>query len=187
MIKLNNITFGYKGKPIFNNMNLEIGSGERVMLGGASGVGKTTLLRLILGLEKPQVGTVETEGAIISAVFQEDRLLPFKTVKENITLFVGEAEAIECLEALGIGEAANMYPAALSGGMARRVAIARALSRAADIYILDEPFSGLDRENILTAAEFINKKTAGKTLIAVSHIAGDAELLGARVIDIASI
>ena len=187
MIKLHNVSFGYKEKPVFKDLNLEIAGGERVMLSGASGVGKTTLLRLILGLEKPSGGTVDTGDAVISAVFQEDRLLPFKTVLENITLFASGEAAYECLEALGVSSAANLYPAALSGGMARRVASARALARQADVYVLDEPFSGLDRENILAAAEFINKKTEGKTLVAVSHIAGDAELLHTRVVDISSL
>ncbi len=184
MIKIENISFHYGDNKIFKDFSLKLENGERVCLFGQSGIGKTTLLRIIMGLEKPISGSVDTENSEISAVFQEDRLLPFKTVIENITLFADESNAKECLEALGIGNAAELYPAELSGGMARRVAIARALACSADVYILDEPFSGLDSENIKNAAEFINKKTEGKILIAVSHSAEDAQLLRARIVDI---
>ncbi len=187
MIKIDNLSFSYGENKIFDRFSMEIDNGERVLLRGASGVGKTTLLRLILGLEKAKSGEIDTENAKISVVFQEDRLLPFKTVKENLTLFTDEKTALDCLENLGVIDAAYLYPAELSGGMARRVAIARALSVDADIYILDEAFSGLDSENIDKAAEFINKKTKGKILIAVSHNVDDAARLGARTVDIDTI
>lgn len=184
MIKIEKLSFAYGGNKIFDSFDLKIENGGRVCLFGESGIGKTTLLRIIMGLEKSFDGTVDTESARISAVFQEDRLLPFKTVAENITLFADEATAIECLGALGVGSAAGLYPSELSGGMARRVAIARALAVEAEVYILDEPFSGLDSENLLRAAEFINKKTEGKILIAVSHSREDAKLLNAQIVDI---
>lgn len=184
MIEIKNLSFSFGAHKIFDNLCLKIEDGERVILSGASGVGKTTLLRLILGLEKAKSGTLSTENAKISTVFQEDRLLPFKTVIENLTLFSDEQTALECLSALRISEAKDLYPAELSGGMARRVAIARALSVDADIYIFDEAFTGLDEENKVVAAEFINKKTADKTLIAVSHDSADAALLNAKILDI---
>lgn len=187
MIEIKNLSFSFGAHKIFDNLCLKIEDGERVILSGASGVGKTTLLRLILGLEKAKSGTVDTENAKISAVFQEDRLLPFKTVMENLTLFTDEKNAAECLAALQIAEANGLYPAELSGGMARRVAIARALSVDADIYIFDEAFTGLDEENKAIAADFINKKTAGKILIAVSHDSADAALLNAKILDINSL
>lgn len=187
MIEIKKLSFSFGEHKIFDNLCLEIKNGERIILSGPSGVGKTTLLRLILGLEKAKKGTVNTENAKISAVFQEDRLLPFKTVMENLTLFSSEEKALECLKALRIAEAKDLYPAELSGGMARRVAIARAMSVDAHIYILDEAFTGLDEENKVVAAEFINKKTAGKILIAVSHDSADAALLKAKPLDINSL
>lgn len=118
-----------------------------------------------------------------SAVFQEDRLLPFKTVLENITLIGAEKEtALYMLAQLGIAEAADKYPSELSGGMRRRAAIARALSAEYGCLILDEPFAGLDKENIEKAAALISEGVGGKTLIAVTHSEREAELLGAKII-----
>lgn len=118
-----------------------------------------------------------------SAVFQEDRLLPFKTVLENITLIGAEKEtALYMLAQLGIAEAADKYPSELSGGMRRRAAIARALSAEYGCLILDEPFAGLDKENIEKAAALISESVGKRTLIAVTHSEREAELLGAEII-----
>lgn len=183
MIKINNLSFSYGGKSIFENFSLEIPNGKRICLFGESGRGKTTLLRLILGLEEPNGGSVETGGARMSAVFQEDRLLPFKTALGNITLIgADEKTARENLSALGIGQAADKYPSELSGGMRRRAAIARAVSAEYDCLVLDEPFAGLDKDNIKTAAGHITKSLNGRTLIAVTHSEYEAELLGAEII-----
>ena len=92
MIKLNNLSFAYGKKHIFGGFSLEIPDGARSCIFGGSGCGKTTLLRLITGLEEPADGSIETGGVRFSAVFQEDRLLPFKTVLENITLIGAEKE-----------------------------------------------------------------------------------------------
>ena len=183
MIKINNLSFSYADKSVFGNFSLEIPSGKRICIFAESGRGKTTLLRLIMGLEKPADGSIETGGVRFSAVFQEDRLLPFKTALGNITLMgADEKTALYNLSALGVGEAAEKYPSELSGGMRRRVAIARALSAEYGCLILDEPFAGLDKENIEKAAALISEGVGGKTLIAVTHSEREAELLGAKII-----
>ena len=187
MIKIENLSFSYGDNKIFKDFSLTVANGDRVCFFGPSGVGKTTLLRVIMGLETALSGKVDTENAVISAVFQEDRLLPFKTVLENLTLFTDEESAKECLDELGLSHAEGLYPAELSGGMARRVAIARALSINADVYVFDEAFSGLDAENVQKAAAFINKKTSGKIVLAVSHNLTDAERLNAQVVDITKV
>ena len=141
MISLNNITFAYKTKPVIKNFSLQLESGSKICLFAESGKGKTTLLRIITGLEKPQSGTVNTYGENFSAVFQENRLLPFKTVLNNITLTGAEKDtALYHLTALGLKDAVNKYPSELSGGMLRRAALARALSAAYTVLVLDEPF-----------------------------------------------
>lgn len=185
MIAIDNISFAYDQKEVFNNYSMQIKDGERICLFGESGKGKTTLLRIISGLEKPQKGNVETEGAVFSAVFQENRLLPFKTALENITLICGDSKtALKHLTALKLADAANKYPRELSGGMCRRVAIARALSARYNVLILDEPFSGLDRENTENAAAYILKCLENRTLVAVTHSYEEARLLGAEIIKI---
>ena len=183
MIKIHDLSFAYGEKQIFGGFSLEISDGARSCIFGGSGCGKTTLLRLITGLEEPADGSIETGGVRFSAVFQEDRLLPFKTVLENITLIGAEKEtALYMLAQLGIAEAADKYPSELSGGMRRRAAIARALSAEYGCLILDEPFAGLDKENIEKAAALISESVGERTLIAVTHSEREAELLGAKII-----
>ena len=183
MISFKNVYFSYGKKQILNDFNLQINDGERVCLCGPSGKGKTTVLRLIMGLEKENSGQVKVlENAKISAVFQEDRLLPFKTVLENITLFGDSMQGLSVLKELGLQDYANKYPSSLSGGMARRVSIARALASGGDIFIFDEPFNGIDEENVKLTAALINHYTCGKTVIMVSHNIRDIELLGAKQI-----
>lgn len=184
MIKIENLCFSYGEKQIFRDFSLDIPDNGKVCFFGESGFGKTTLLRLIAGLETPQSGKIVLpENARFSAVFQEDRLLPFMSIADNCILVGSDRRTAERhLEALGIADAADSRPAALSGGMRRRAAIARALCAEFDILLLDEPFTGLDAENIFRAAEYISSLTADKTLLAVTHSPAEARLLGAKEI-----
>ena len=185
MISFKNVSFGYGKRQILKNFSYDFKDGCRICLFGESGLGKPTILRLIMGLEKPPDGEITgIKGKKISAVFQEDRLLPFKTIKQNLTLFGSREKAMENLERLGLMAAADSYPASLSGGMARRAAIARALTNQADIYLFDEPFNGLDGDNIKAAADLILQETKGKTFIAVTHDKNQAELLGTEILDL---
>ena len=185
MIKFNNVTFSYSKENILNNFNLTINDGERICLFAPSGYGKTTIFRLIMGLEKVNSGTIEgLDNIKISAVFQEDRLLPTKTLKENVALFGGEEKIDMILEKLNLSFASNRYPKGLSGGMARRAAIARAINSGGDVYLLDEPFNGIDKENMEKTAEYINEVTKDKTLILVTHSIYEAELLNCKIIEI---
>lgn len=185
MINIDNISFSYGDKPIINNFSLKIEKNSRICLFGESGCGKTTVLRLLLGLETPDSGTISgLLGLKPSVVFQEDILLPFKTVLENITL-IGASEdvAINNLEKLGIGNSANSYPNKLSGGMRRRAAIARALSSDFDFLVLDEPFTGLDEGNLDFAAKHILDVLKDRPLIMVTHSKREAQLLDTNIIN----
>ncbi|MBO5321023.1 MAG: ABC transporter ATP-binding protein [Clostridia bacterium] len=179
MIKLNNIGFSYEKTEVLKDFSLQISKKDRICLFGESGSGKTTILRLILGLETPLKGEIQkAENLKPAVVFQEDRLIPFKSVLENITLFGADEEtALLYLERLGLKDYANKMPSDLSGGMSRRVALVRALSNQFDYLVLDEPFTGLDQENIDTAANLINEVLGEKPLILVTHSKAEAELL----------
>lgn len=179
MIRFDGVSFGYGlGKNVLQNFNLTIPDGARVWLQSPSGGGKTTVLRLLMGLEKPRKGSITgCEGLRFSAVFQEDRLLPWKTVAENVALFADEKTARTMLTRLGLGEVLDARPAELSGGMKRRTALARALCHDCDVLVLDEPLTGLDAEAKKICLQAIDEEAKGKTLVMTSHDGADALFL----------
>ena len=136
MLRLSGICKRFEDLPVLSNLSLTLSRGEIVALIGPSGCGKTTLLNIISGLTAPDAGTVE--GA---------RLLPWRTVEENIRLVREEAPAGEVrslITAVGLEGFERYYPGQLSGGMARRCALARAFHFGGEIFLMDEPFQGLD-------------------------------------------
>ncbi len=176
-------TFG--GKVVLRDFTADFPTGSVTCLLGPSGSGKTTLLRLLLGLETPDSGRVVLDGdTIFSVVFQEDRLLPFATVLQNITLTGADpGTARDTLRQLGLGDETDSMPGTLSGGMKRRVALARALCRPGYTHLLlDEPFTGLDDDTKKSVLALLRTQTQGKTVILITHNAADAEALGAAVV-----
>ena len=145
MLKLENVSFSYQDKKVLDNFSLEIKDGECICLKGDSGCGKTTVARLLLGLEKAQEGIV-TAPKKISCVFQEDRLLDHLTVLKNIFLVIPkkrEKLVLELATELGLQDSLKLKISELSGGMKRRVAIIKAIAFSGDALILDEAFNGL--------------------------------------------
>lgn len=183
MLELRDVTFGYgRHEEVLRDFSLYLPDGGRVCLQGASGAGKTTVLRLVMGLEKPRRGAVIlTTGTRLSAVFQEDRLLPDRTAAGNVALFGGEEAANEILEKLGLGGCRNALPSALSGGQKRRVALARALAHPFDLLILDEALTGLDAQSRAICLAAIDEAVRGRSLLMVSHEGRDAAALCAAV------
>ena len=184
MIALQNVSFSYPEKAVLTDFSLAVGAGETVCLSGPSGCGKTTVLRLIAGLEVPAQGTVSADGRV-AMVFQEHRLVPWLTVRENIALVAPEADANALLADMGLTGEENARVDSLSGGMQRRVAIARALAVNGDVLLLDEPFNGLDDAAAAAVAARIRAAYADKTVVLVSHHERDAALLDAKVFKMA--
>ncbi|MDD3571125.1 MAG: ATP-binding cassette domain-containing protein [Lachnospiraceae bacterium] len=171
-------------KKILNNFTIDFKEGRTTVLLGPSGCGKTTITNLLLGIIKADAGEIIADStAKMSVVFQEDRLLENITVLQNL-LAVSKDEEIckDILNALGIGEVANKYPNYLSGGMKRRVALARAIAFNGDIFILDEPFKGIDISLKQKVIEEIKRVIIGKTCVIITHDIAEAVAVGDEVV-----
>lgn len=181
MASVENLTVQYGGTAVLENFSAEFPDGGVTAVSGRSGCGKTTLLAVLLGLLRPDGGTVSGFRQP-SAVFQEDRLLPFLSAEKNIAVTAGctEAEAGEALLSVGF-DAADRGKRAfeLSGGMARRVAIVRAMLAPGDAVLLDEPFKGLDERTRAQVVRFVCENRRGRTMVVVTHDPRDAEALHA--------
>ncbi len=191
LISLENITKVYKSSKskALDNVNLEINQGEFFCLVGASGSGKSTILKIIAKLEKPTQGTVQSPQNI-GMVFQLGALFPWLTVEENIVFGLKmkgipkeNRIAKEYLKMVKLENFEKKYPRELSGGQRQRVGIARALAVDPEVLLLDEPFSALDP--LTTEALYLDlldiwKKTK-KTILMVSHYLEESILLGDRV------
>lgn len=188
MLELTNVNFAYGEQKILNNFSLKINAGECVQLCGESGSGKTTVARLILGLETPKSGDIKVPQKI-SVVFQEDRLLETLDVQKNIRLVLSEEQylyADELLKEFDLYNVRQKKISQLSGGMKRRVALIRAIAFRGDVLILDEAFNGLDSANKEIAATIIKRDflDKGKSVLLITHIKEEALLLNARKIEI---
>ena len=146
MLTIDRVCKSFGSLSVLKDVSLTVGDGEIVALIGPSGCGKTTLLDFSSGLSQPDSGTV-IGGENISYMFQSARLLPWRTVYENIRLVredVSPEEIHELIKAVGLEGFANYYPDQLSGGMAKRCALARAFHYQGTHLLMDEPFQGLD-------------------------------------------
>ncbi|CAA2104990.1 Taurine import ATP-binding protein TauB [Methylobacterium bullatum] len=186
---------------ILSELDLSIARGEFVVIVGESGVGKSTVLRVLIGLAAPSGGTVRLatrEGCRtpMALVFQDARLLPWRRVIANVAfglegsgLSKAErlAKAQEMLALVGLGDLGQRWPHQLSGGQRQRVAIARALAVDPDVLLMDEPFSALDsftREGLQDELQRI-QATTGKTILFVTHDIDEAVTLADRVVVLA--
>jgi NitT/TauT family transport system ATP-binding protein len=189
--------------PIIDSVSFAVESGEFVCLLGPNGCGKTTLLRIIGGLEAPTRGTVTLGGEPVAGsgrhtrkvgvVFQEDRLLPWKTLRQNVELVqtplgvdavARRATAARYLKLCGLAGFEDYHPGRVSGGMRQRAAIARALAIEPDLLLMDEPFGALDaltRDKMNLELQSIHAAT-GATIVFVTHSISEAVFLADRVV-----
>lgn len=177
MIKADHISLSFAEKKVLQDLTIQLPDSGVVAIQGPSGCGKTSLLRILSGLLQPDSGKVTGfENRKIGIVFQEDRLLPWKSVLENVTITgCGRQQAIALLQALELAETPDCLPKELSGGMKRRVSIARALAYTKDVLFLDEPFNGLDPEVKHKTASLISG--SAKLIIVITHDETETRLL----------
>ncbi len=172
MLTLDKVSKAYE-KPVLTELSLTFPERGLYLIRGESGCGKTTLLRLVAGLEKPDGGRIRfPEGTKLSFVFQEARLVPHLTLLENVML-VGEKAnkkaALSILESLSLTGAEHKFPHELSGGMRLRGAIARSLFYGGDIYLWDEPTKELDPENRDRVIALAKRLSENALVICVTH------------------
>ena len=189
--------------PVIDRVSFEVEAGDFVCLLGPNGCGKTTLLRIIGGLEPSTRGAVWLDGHPVVAdqrhdrkvgvVFQEDRLLPWMTLEENVALVLKplgvaaperQAAARRYLGVAGLGGFEDYYPGRVSGGMRQRAAIARALAIEPDVLLMDEPFGALDAQNRRIMQNEVRRiwKETGRTILFVTHAIEEAVAIGTTLI-----
>lgn len=181
MIEIKDVSFSYGEKKIFDALSLSIS--PPACITGPSGCGKTTLLRLVAGMEKPLSGTITGVTGRVAFLFQEDRLLPWATAKENVAYALPPSrrgEALSWLSAVELGDKADSLPEAMSGGQMRRVALARALAFGGELLILDEPFKGFDPELTVRMASLIH--SVNIPVIASIHSPEEMAVFGGNII-----
>jgi NitT/TauT family transport system ATP-binding protein len=199
VIAIRNLSFAFGSRPVFRDLNLELGDESPAAILGPSGCGKTTLLRLIAALIKPAKGEVEIvtgsgvpAGSPVSLVFQEPRLLPWMSVLENTALpirrgssrFAPEDRARYFLELVGLADKAASRPSELSGGQLQRASLARAFAYPSPVLLLDEPFQSLDiplRIQLMDLTLALLAESPRLTVL-VTHDPREAVYLGRRIL-----
>ncbi len=173
MIRISHLYKKYGQQVIYDDFSCTFEDGRKYLIAGESGIGKTTLLRMIASLEDCDSGSVDIEGEkTFAVVFQEDRLIEDMSAVENVRLVsphLSEETARKELAELLPEEQLDKPVSELSGGMRRRTALVRAMLNDGRIIILDEPFAGLDEDNRRRALAFIDKKQNGRTVLLCSH------------------
>lgn len=186
-IVFENVSVNFGDKQVLKNLNLTIKQGELIGIMGASGIGKTTFVKLLLGLIKPSSGKIYgLENIKFSAVFQEDRLCENFDAIANVKMVLSSNVTTEEVEK----EFAKVYltdykgkaVGKLSGGMKRRVAMVRAVMAQSDVIILDEPLKGLDEALKEMVLSYLKESLAGRTMILVTHDKAEVEALHAKLL-----
>lgn len=187
MLIVDGICKQFGDKVVLNNISFTLGQTGVTAIMGASGIGKTTLLNIIAGLEHADSGTVDSTFLKISYKFQEPRLFEWLTAQDNIKAVLAEGKetskvAEAWLEGMGLSESLHLYPSQLSGGMQQRVSLARALAFGGDLLLLDEPFSAVDSETRQVLINIISEYAKDHAVVLVTHNIEEAYALGADII-----
>ena len=187
MIECKDVAKSFDDQLVFSHLNMRIEEGERICLMAPSGCGKTTLLRMVLGLESYDSGTlINPHTSSMAVVFQEDRLCDALSAVDNVALVCKPGVSRRALRSMLCevlpDEVLDKQVAYLSGGQRRRVALVRAVACDASLLVLDEPFSGLDSTTRSEVAQFMLRHQNNATLLVSTHGEHDHVSLHARVI-----
>lgn len=181
-ISIRHLSKSFDGKPVLTDFSCDLPDKGAVAIMGKSGIGKSTLINLLLGLRKPDSGQIRIPaGTRISAVFQEDRLIEHMTARDNLRLTTRrDLPTIDAaLRALSLNPEEPAPVKTYSGGMKRRVSLARGILFPADVLLLDEPFRGLDAETREHAMELLKREWRDRLIVLVTHDAEEARKLNA--------
>jgi len=194
-ITISGFAKSFGSTSVLRDLDLRIPAGQFVAVVGKSGCGKSTLLRAIAGLEAPTAGTVAIDGTAVSGpnehvrvMFQDDRLLPWRTVLDNVALVTDDpAKAEQALAAVGLTDKSGVWPSELSGGQRQRVSLARALVSAPKVILFDEPLGALDAFTRIEMQGLIETlwRDQGFTSVLVTHDVSEAVAVADRVIVLA--
>ncbi len=184
MIELKNVSFSFGNEQIISDLSVNFETEKTYCIMGPSGIGKTTLMKIIAGLVKPVTGSVEgTEKMKKSFIFQEDRLLPWLSVYDNLKFVADSDEQItKALQETDLYLSKDKKVSELSGGMARRTSIARAAAFDGDIFFIDEPMYGLDVKTSEGILELIKNTVRNKTAFIITHSPEEAYFLADEII-----
>ena len=181
VIEFDNVRKAFDGKEVLSGLSFAVAKGEILSVVGPSGTGKSVTLKHVVGLLEPDAGEVRTSTGRIGYLFQSGALLAWMTVAENVALPLVETtdlsdgeidrKVADALRAVGLEDAADLYPAEISGGMQKRAGLARAIVRDSDVILFDEPTSGLDPVTAGTIHRLIVdlNRERGITAVIVTH------------------
>ncbi|HDM70694.1 MAG: ABC transporter ATP-binding protein [Thermotoga sp.] len=190
ILKVEGLVKSFGNFEVIHHWNLTVEEGEKVVLLGPSGCGKTTFLRIIAGLEKPTEGKIEIGFERLGFVFQEPRLIPWKTVRDNLRLIEEDEGKIKTiLELVKLNGFEDHFPSQISGGMKQRLNLARAMVVDPDFMILDEPFTSLDIKVKMEIMEDLMEIWEKRrfTMLMVTHDVKEAVYMGDRILILSKI
>ncbi|WP_315167564.1 ABC transporter ATP-binding protein [Metaclostridioides mangenotii] len=187
LLKIENLTKSFENLKVIEGLNLEIDKNEIVAIIGPSGCGKSTILNIISGIINKYEGEIHTSKPTIGYVFQEDRLLPWMNVLENVEVVNDNSKrkrALKIIEEVGLKNFEKSYPDTLSGGMKQRCAIARGFNYDCDLLLMDEPFKSLDYnlriEMLKVLINLWNK--SDKSILFITHEIDEALTVANRIL-----